>query len=143
MSYLNSNEGFYLIYDEVEFQSVFYDCYAAFIKKAPFLKNQTEMLYGFIREYHNRETLRNKNLIPPISDDITRWLQDTLEKYNVSIAAAIERYLCYFYARPEIWPPRSRIKSKYSFREYDYNYKVKIIYSISTNFLLNMQINLL
>jgi hypothetical protein len=124
-SYLNSIDGFYLIYEEAEFRSISYDCYAALIKKAPFLKNQTELLYQFIREYHNRETAWKNKYDPQISDSITNWLKNTLLKYNVSITGAIESYLTEFGNNPGSWPPRCRIKSESSFSDYDYNYKVK------------------
>ena len=134
-SYLNSVEGFYLLYNEAEFRSISYDCYAALIKKNSLLKNQTEMLYKFIREYHSRETLREKKHIPQISDDITNWLENTLMKYNVSIAAEIESYISGFYHNQGLWPARSRINSEHPYldHEYDYNYKVKTnLFNINT-----------
>lgn len=134
-SFLNSVEGFYLLYRESEFRSISYDCYATLIKKNSFLKNQAEMLYLFIREYHNRETLRYKNYIPKISDNITNWLENTLLKYNVSIAATVEGYLSAFYNNPETWPAKSRVKSDHPFldHKYEYNYKTKTnLFNINT-----------
>ncbi len=124
-SYLNSTEGFYLMYEETEFRSVSYDCYAVLIKKLPFLKNQTELLYQFIREYHIRETTWKHKYEPQISDNITNWLKGTFLKYNVSITGAVESYLNFFISNPGSWSPRCRMKSEYSSQDYDYNYKVK------------------
>ncbi len=134
-SFLKSSESFYLLYNDAEFRSISYDCYAALINNNSYLKNQTEMLYKFIREFHNRETTRNKEYIPRISDDITSWLKNTLLKYNVSIAAAIEDYLNDFYYNQGAWPARSRVKSEHPYldHEYDYNYKVKTnLFNINT-----------
>lgn len=55
-NFVDEDEAFPLMYTEAEFRSISYDCYAYLIKKCPFLKNQSEMLYKFIREYHIKET---------------------------------------------------------------------------------------
>jgi len=97
-SYLSRDEEFFLMYEEAEFRALSYDCYASLIKKNPFLKNQTELLYKFIREYHIWEANKYAFSIPEvISSDITRWLKSTLEKYNVNIAMAIEQHVSGFY----------------------------------------------
>lgn len=65
--HVSNDETFPFIYEEAEFRSLSYDCYAALIKKCLFLKNQAEMLYKFIREYHNKESRAYADQLPEIS----------------------------------------------------------------------------
>jgi len=60
------------------------------IKKRPYLKDETERLYQFIKEYHAVVTKRYYEYFgfPQISKKITPWLNDTYIKYNVNLAAA-------------------------------------------------------
>ena len=125
--YVNDVDDFLFMYEEAEFRSLSYDCYASLIKKCPFLKNQAEMLYKFIREYHIKETNAYVEFMPDISPKITKWLQDTVTKYNVNISMGLDCYLNKFWDNPEAWPARSRIKLEYPIldRKYRYNYKRK------------------
>ena len=125
--FVNDDDTFLFMYEEAEFRSLSYDCYASLIKKCPFLKNQAEMLYKFIREYHIKESNAYTEQIPDISDKITKWLKDTLVKYNVNIARACEGYVDYFWNNPDMWPARSKIKLEHPFadRKYRYDYKRK------------------
>jgi len=80
----NSGGGFPLLYQEAEFRALSYDCYADLIKRCPYLKNQTELLYKFVREYHMRQISRNSYMFPEsISIGINHWLKDSLDRYNV------------------------------------------------------------
>lgn len=46
-------EKFFFLYDsDKEFRSLSYDCYSKLIKKFHFMKDQTEMLFLFIKDYH-------------------------------------------------------------------------------------------
>ena len=125
--FVNDDDTFLFMYEEAEFRSLSYDCYASLIKKCPFLKNQAEMLYKFIREYHIKESNAYTEQIPDISDKITKWLKDTLVKYNVNIARACEGYVDYFWNNPDMWPARSKIKLEHPFadRKYRYDHKRK------------------
>ena len=125
--YVNDVDDFLFMYEEAEFRSLSYDCYASLIKKCPFLKNQAEMLYKFIREYHIKETNAYVEFMPDISPKITKWLQDTVTKYNINISMGLDCYLNKFWDNPEAWPARSRIKLEYPIldRKYRYNYKRK------------------
>lgn len=125
-NFVDEDEAFPLMYTEAEFRSISYDCYAYLIKKCPFLKNQSEMLYKFIREYHIKETNSYASWIPEISDKITKWIKDTIVKYNVNLSMACEFYLNGFWNTPDSWPGRSKIKIETpTFRKYEYNYKRK------------------
>lgn len=126
-SFLSSYDGYYLLHSEADFRSVSYECYAALIKKNPFFKNQTEKLYLFIREYHYRDSACRIKFYPYITNDITNWLNNTYQKYNVCITAEIDRYLSDFFHNEGLWSPGSRIKLEHPYldHKYDYNYKVK------------------
>ena len=125
--FVNDVDDFLFMYEEAEIRSLSYDCYASLIKKCPFLKNQAEMLYKFIREYHIKETNAYVEFMPDISPKITKWLQDTVTKYNINISMGLDCYLNKFWDNPEAWPARSRIKLEYPIldRKYRYNYKRK------------------
>lgn len=133
--YLTSDESFYLLYCESEFRSISYECYAHIVKRNPFLKNQTEMLYKFIREYHIIASEHGIDNMPNISVNITNWLKSTLLKYNVDISKAIERYLSIFFDNQDSWNARDRIKlDKPSLSyKYQYNYRKKTnLFNINT-----------
>ncbi len=117
------DDDFFLLYDkEEEFRSVSYSCYSKLIKRCPFLKDQTEMLYKFIKEYHRILSMQK---IPYICDEINEWLEQTLTKYHVNLSVFAYDWANYFYENEDIWPPTCRHKSQYSFRKYDYDIKQK------------------
>ena len=126
-NFVDNDDIFPFMYEEAEFRSLSYDCYAALIKKCPFIKNQAEFLYKFIREYHIKECNAFAKNMPEISDKITKWLKDTLVKYGVNIASACEGYVSYFWDNPDMWPARSKIKLEHPFadRKYRYDHKRK------------------
>jgi hypothetical protein len=126
-NFVDNDDIFPFMYEEAEFRSLSYDCYAALIKKCPFIKNQAEFLYKFIREYHIKECNAFAKNMPEISDKITKWMKDTLVKYGVNIASACEGYVSYFWDNPDMWPARSKIKLEHPFadRKYRYDHKRK------------------
>lgn len=73
-NFVKKVDDFSFMHEESEFRSLSYDCYANLIKQYPFLKNQTEMLYKFIKEHHIKETNTNAPFIPDISPKISKWL---------------------------------------------------------------------
>lgn len=126
-NFVDNDDIFPFMHEEAEFRSLSYDCYAALIKKCPFIKNQAEFLYKFIREYHIKECNAFAKNMPEISDKITKWMKDTLVKYGVNIASACEGYVSYFWDNPDMWPARSKIKLEHPFadRKYRYDHKRK------------------
>lgn len=127
INFVNKVDDFPFMHEDAEFRSLSYDTYAALIKKHPYLKNEAEMLYRFIREYHMKETNAYANFMPEISPKITKWLKDTLLNYNVSLAMALEKYLSAFWDNQDAWPAKSRIKLEHPVEnfKYQYNYKKK------------------
>jgi len=127
MKFCDNVSGYFLIYEDKEFRSVSYNCYAELIKKRPCLRDQTEKLYQFIKEYHLIITKREyENFgFPKISEKITKWLESTYSKYNVNIILVVERYLDEFGDNIDMWPSGSRMKAErpYPGHPYEYNYR--------------------
>ena len=122
------NYEFFLLYNkDSEFRSISYDCYSELIKKMPFLRDQTEMLFLFIKDYHRVQSQRGEknHSIPFISDNITDWLETTWTKYQISILTFVDNWVMYFYDNKELWPRTHRIKSNDPAVKYEYNYKQK------------------
>lgn len=68
---MKGNEFFFLYDTDSEFRNASYDCYSGLIKRLPFLKDQTEMLFLFIKDYHRVESEQRFNFgIPSISEEI-------------------------------------------------------------------------
>ena len=129
--YCENKSEFLLAFEDKEFRAISYNCYAELIKKRPCLKDETEKLYQFIKEYHDVVAKRKYECFnfPKISEKITTWLDDTYKKYNVNLAVAVQRYLIYeFGDNVDMWPHGSKIKvdDPYNIHPYDYNYKKMI-----------------
>ncbi|WP_024295643.1 hypothetical protein [Lacrimispora indolis] len=126
--YCDNTSGFLLTFEDSEFRTISYNCYAELIKKRPCLRDETERLYQFIKEYHAVVTKREYEYFgfPQISEKITTWLNDTYIKYNVNLAVAIKKYLTEeFYNNVDMLPSGSKNKSDHPYRGhiYKYNYK--------------------
>ncbi len=123
---LNENEFFFLYDTDSEFRNVSYDCYSKLIKRLPFLKDQTEMLFLFIKDYHRVESQQRFNFgIPTISNDINDWIDKTWAKHLVNLFAFAYDWINRFYDHEELWPSSHKKKSQNSWRKYDYDYKQK------------------
>lgn len=76
VSYLKKDDLFYLYNTDQEFRSVSYDCYAYLIKKNHFLKEQTEMLFLFIKDHHRIQSnpkMDFENIY--ISEEVEEWIK--------------------------------------------------------------------
>ncbi|MCL5290573.1 MAG: hypothetical protein M1489_06050 [Firmicutes bacterium] len=119
---------FFLLYNEdSEFRNVSYDCYSKLIKKLPFLNNQTEMLFLFIKDRHRVLSQRSMKFdsLPVISDSITEWIETTWTKHQVSIVAFVERWVSYFLDNESLWPATHRKKSIDPGVKYEYDFRQK------------------
>lgn len=116
------DELFLLYTKDSEFRGLSYECYAKLIKRCPFLKDQTEKLFDFLKDYHRIKSSRN---IPYICDDINDWLNHTMEKYKVNMYEFTYKYADKFYDNENSWPVTHRLKSEYEYKRYDYNFKQK------------------
>lgn len=75
---LKEDQFFFLYDSDKEKRSLSYDCYSKLIKKFPFIKDQTEMLFLFIKDYHRVQSQpRNEFKQDYISDDIQEWIENT------------------------------------------------------------------
>jgi hypothetical protein len=120
-------DKFFFLYDsDKEFRSLSYDCYSKLIKKFPFIKDQTEMLFLFIKDYHRvLSQPQNEFQEDYISDEIQEWIENTWIKYQVNLWAFVYQWGMHFYDNEELWPASHRKKSIYNFRKYDYDIKQK------------------
>ncbi|WP_346936031.1 hypothetical protein [Clostridium sp.] len=125
-SIMKENEFFFLYNTDSEFRNASYDCYSQLIKKLPFLKDQTEMLFLFIKDYHRVESQQRFNFgTPIISDEINDWIDKTWAKHQVNLLAFAYDWINSFYDSEDIWPSTHRKKSLNTWRKYDYDYKQK------------------
>ncbi len=132
ISVLKRNELFLLYHKEDEFRACSYDCYSQIIKKNPFLGNQTEMLFRFIKDYHRIHS--QKDQLPILlSEEIDKWVNNTWDKYKVNIWAFVTDYTNRFFEDISMWPVKHRIKTNQDWMPYEYDYKQK-----SNLFNLNM-----
>lgn len=117
------NDELFLIYNkDSEFRSLSYECYAKLIKRCPFLKDQTDNLFEFLKDYHR---IKSTTQIPYICDEINDWLNHTMEKYKVNMYEFACEYALRFYDNENSWPVSHRMKSELSFKKYNYNIKQK------------------
>lgn len=123
---LKEDEFFFLYNSDKEFRSLSYDCYAKLIKKLPFIKDQTEMLFQFIKEYHRVMSQ------PPewesqifITEEINDWIQGTWAKHQVNLWIFVHKWLIFFSDNEDLWPVTHRKKSQSNFRKYEYDMKQK------------------
>lgn len=123
---LKEDDLFFLYNTDNEFRRISYDCYTKLIRKLPCIKEQTEMLFLFIKEYHRVQSQKHFEFgTPTICENISDWLENTWTKHQVNLAAFAYNWINGFYDNEDMWPTSHRKKSQYSFRKYDYDYKQK------------------
>lgn len=123
---LKENELFFIYNKDSEFRSVSYECYNKLIKKLPFLKEQTEMLFLFIKDYHRVQSQKQFDFrLPVITEAMNDWIEKTWTKRQVNLAAFAYNWINRFYENEDMWPASHRKKSRHTFRKYDYDYKQK------------------
>lgn len=122
-NYLYSHIEFFFAYQESEFRSISYNCYAELIKKRQCLKNNTEELYRFIRECHEIKCQYEPGDIKiSLSQDIIDWIEKTWDKYEVNIYLAVDCYVNLFMNNKSLWPPGTRIETGSTVPRYMYRY---------------------
>lgn len=126
ISILKKDDMFFLHHTENEFRSCSYDCYAGLIKKNPFLKDQTEMLFRFIKDYHRIQSKQEiERSSPFLTEEIVEWIDRTWHKYNVSIWAFVSNYLLRFSDDNRLWPATHMVKTNQDGQPYEYDFKQK------------------
>ena len=124
---LKKNELFLIYNSDAEFRSESYECYSKLVKKYSYLKGETEMLFQFIKDYHRVASSEEFN-IPNFSDEMTKWIDNTKEMYDVNIIAFIYNYMDRFYDETDKWQRLHKKKVKNSHNDkshYEYDYKKK------------------
>lgn len=124
---LKEDDIFLLYSTESEFRSASYDCYSRLVKKYPFLKDQTEMLFLFIKDYHrvksNEQIYDEESAL--FGELINEWINKTKTKYQVSILAFAYTYINKFSDSYDKWPVTHKKKTNSTYFPYDYDYKQK------------------
>ncbi|WP_346427627.1 hypothetical protein [Gracilibacillus sp. YIM 98692] len=130
---LKADEFFYLYSSDKEFRSLSYDCYSKLIKKLPFIKDQTEMLFLFIKDYHrvmSQKGMENDDFF--ISDEISEWIQRTWKKYQVNLNKFAFHWVNFFWENDHLWPASHRRKSNTNYRKYDYDIKKNNLFNLDS-----------
>ncbi|WAA12787.1 hypothetical protein [Fervidibacillus halotolerans] len=122
--FLKKDELFLLYNTDEEFRNISYECYAHLVKKYPFLENQTEMLFMFIKDYHRIQSQKELNTIF-ISKEINKWIEETWSKYQVNLLEFAFDWVNRFYNNKHMWPAKHRKKSQDNSQEYEYDIKQK------------------
>lgn len=126
ISLLKKEDTFYLYHSDSDFRSSSYDIYANLIKKNPFLKDQTEPLFNFIKDYHRIQSVKDDiSKFPFISKEINDWVKSTWTNYKVNLWTFTSDYACRFFDDPSLWPTKHKKKSKEENQQYEYDYKQK------------------
>ena len=121
-------EDIFLLYSEdSEFRSISYECYSKLIKKYPFLREQTDMLFTFIKEYHRvkSEKCMEYEKVPYLSEKTNEWIEKTQVKYNVNIPAFAVSYIYKYCNAYDEWPVTHRKKTGNKYIPYEYDYRQK------------------
>lgn len=124
INFLKKEDLFLLYHTDDEFRSCSYDCYAELIKKNPFLKNQAEMIFLFIKEYHAIQSVNSYNKPRAfLTEEFNHYFEKTWNKYKVNIWLFAENYLHCFFDDHSLWPAKHKIKNKEDWQSYTYDYK--------------------
>jgi hypothetical protein len=123
---LKKDDLFFLYNTDNEFRSSSYEIYALVIKKNPFLKDQTEMLYRFIKDFYQIQSQpRGTEFQIKISAEVDLWIEETWKKYNVNLYAFCSHWVEHFFDHDEYWPRSHKIKSNEQWIKYNYDFKQK------------------
>lgn len=121
---LDQNVFFFLFNTEQEFRSLSYDCYSKLIKKYSFLRDQTEMLFLFIKNYHRIQSQQAwPSELPFISEDINDWIHGTWVKYQVNVMAFADNWVNYFWDHKDLWPATHRKTTQDPWTKYEYDFR--------------------
>lgn len=123
---IKRDELFYLYSSDSEFRALSYDCYAQLIKKNSFLKDQTEMLFLFIKDYHQIQSQPNDSVNTLlINEELDEWVDKTWKRYRVDILGFCNDWVNRFFENEDSWPASHRRKGNSQWRKYEYDYKQK------------------
>lgn len=124
---IDKNDVFLLYHKDSEFRSVSYDCYSKLIKQYPFLKDQTEMLYQFIKDYHRIRSIDSGDFedVPFFTQPMGDWIKGTYAKFKVNLVEFAYSYAMTFFDNDSKWPTGHKKKTGKEYMPFDYDYKQK------------------
>lgn len=130
------NEPTVMMFDsDAEFRIVSYDCYAALVRKIPFIKGNTEEVFEYIKNYKQVRSeeldlsrFADYGLIP----SLVKWIENTYTKYNVNLISFAEDYCEYFYNNEHLWDKKTKtVIGEFTLYHYDYS-KSKIYFNVGS-----------
>ena len=116
---------FPFMYEDSDFRAISYECYTQLVKRFPFIKDQSELLFKFIKEYHFIESTNYGLNIPDFSSRITEWINNTFQEYHVNLIMGFTYYLNGYWDNRASWPAKYKIKVESSLPDFQYCYNVK------------------
>lgn len=134
MEKLIEKETLFLLFtEESEFRALSYECFPGVVKKHRYLNTDSEMLFKFIKNHQKFQNNRYSTSIDlrELPQKIQKWIEDTYNKYDISLVAFAYVYIIYFYDNQSLWPSKHRHKSRQFTGEYEYDHKAgKNIFNI-------------
>lgn len=121
------DDPYFLIYTEdSEFRHLSYEIYAKLLKKCPFIKEQTEMLFSFLKDYHRLQNEHGEHDYIEdayINDILIHWIDSTYQKYHVDLREFTYQYAHAFYYSSDSWSSKQKVTTGNKYLPYEYNYK--------------------
>lgn len=125
------DDPFFLLYTEDhEFRSLSYKIFAALNKKCPFLSEQSEMLFRFVKDYHRVCTEHGERRIGEswsnrffVNVEIDLWINNTFQEYHVDLLEFAYQYVGSYLSFDNEWPSDHKIATGEKYFPYSYDYK--------------------
>jgi len=109
-----------------DFRRISYECYAKLVGRNPYLKDDTEMLFRFIKDHHRiKSESMFGNEFPAIQEDIDKWIEKTWRINKVNLYNFASDWVSYFYDNKDLWPVTHRKKTDCLGIKHEYDYKQK------------------
>lgn len=125
-NFLKKQELFLIYNTDAEFRKLSYECYKKLSKKYTFLIDYTEMLFRYIKEYHEiKSQMRNGVNYPLITESMSIWIEETWRKHHVNLWEFTQEWVHKFFDNEQLWPATHKRKSNEAWRTYEYDYKQK------------------
>jgi hypothetical protein len=84
------------------------------------------MLFQFIKDHHRVISYPKTDILSDfITEEINEWIKKTWNKYQVNLMAFASNYTLRFSDNEGSWDIKHKIRSKDSWRKYEYDYKQK------------------
>lgn len=90
---IDKNEYFLLCYSEEEFEIITIECLSKLTRKYTYLRDKKHGILLFIKDLHRIENLVcHDDEIPKLPLNIERWINETMNEYNVEIRTFAARW---------------------------------------------------